>query len=112
MPVGKKDGQGNLITNHKQLKKLYLKTYTQRMRNRPMKTELGELKDLKDELFNVRLKLASKKKSEPWLMVDLEKVLKVLKKDKARDPNGWCNELFKNGVAGQNLKLSLFEILE
>ena len=77
------------------------------MRNRPMKADLEELKDLKEELFDIRLKLASKKKSEPWTMDDLEKALKTLKKDKARDPNGWCNELFKDGVAGQNLKISL-----
>ena len=37
-PVGKKDNKGNLITNHKELKHLYLTTYKQRMRNRPMKT--------------------------------------------------------------------------
>ena len=36
-PVGKKDRKGNLITNHRGLKKLYLKTYTERLRNRSMK---------------------------------------------------------------------------
>ena len=76
IPVAKKDGKGNLVTNHKELKKLYLKTFTQRMRNRPMKADLEELKDLKEELFDIRLKLASKKKSEPWTMDDLEKALK------------------------------------
>ena len=79
IPVAKKDGKGNLVTNHKELKKLYLKTYTQRMRNRPMKADLEELKDLKEELFDIRLKLVSKKKSEPWTMDDLEKALKTLK---------------------------------
>ena len=49
------------------------------MRNRPMKADLEELKDLKEELFDIRLKLASKKKSEPWTMDDLEKALKTLK---------------------------------
>ena len=37
-------------------------------------------------------------------MNDLEKVLNSLKKDKARDPNGWVNEIFKEGVAGRNSK--------
>ena len=40
-------------------------------------------------------------------MVDLENALKDLKNKKARDPNGWCNEIFKNGVAGKNLKISI-----
>ena len=48
VPVGKKDNKGNLITNHKELKHLYLKTYTQRLRNRSIKDELSEIKDLKD----------------------------------------------------------------
>ena len=40
-------------------------------------------------------------------MKHLEAVLKDLKKDKARDPHGWINEIFKEGVAGNNLKKSL-----
>ena len=85
VPVGKKDGKGNLVTNHDELKKLYSKTYTQRMRNRPIKEGLEELKKYKDDLFNARLKLATQKKSEPWRMEDLETALKHLDKDKARD---------------------------
>ena len=106
-PVGKKDRQGKLITHHWELKQLYLKTYTQRLRNRPIKEESKDLKSFKDDLFNVRLKLASGKKSGPWTMDDLDAALKALKKDKARDPNGWCNDLFKDGVAGKNLKFKI-----
>ena len=40
-------------------------------------------------------------------MQDLDKALKALKKDKARDPNGWVNEIFKEGVAGRDLKCSM-----
>ena len=65
VPVGKKDNKGNLITNHKELKHLYLKRYTQRLRNRPIKMSL---RNLKDELFSTRLKLAREKKSEPWTL--------------------------------------------
>ena len=43
-------------------------------------------------------------------MKHLEQALKALKKIKSRDPNGWINELFKDGVAGYNLKLSLLHI--
>ena len=53
-PVGKKDKSGNLITNHDGLKQLYLQTYTQRLRNRPMKPEFEEIKMLKNKLFNMR----------------------------------------------------------
>ena len=40
VPVGKKDKSGNLITNHKGLKQLYLQTYIHRLRNRPIKEDL------------------------------------------------------------------------
>ena len=53
-PVGKKDFKGNIITNHIGLKKLYLKTYKERLRNRPIKNNFEELKKLKTTLFNLR----------------------------------------------------------
>ena len=65
---------------------------------------------MKTELFDSRLKLSECSKSEPWEMKDLEHVLNALKNDKARDPNGWVNEIFKEGVAGQNLKASMLEL--
>ena len=37
--------------------------------------------------------------------------LEALKAGKARDPNGWVYELFKDGVIGENLKLSLLHML-
>ena len=110
IPVGKKDKAGNMISNHEGLKKLYLDTYIHRLRNRPMKEELNEMKTLKDELFKIRMNLASSNKSLPWTMEDLELVLKNLKQGKCRDPNGWVNDLFSNEVAGTNLKISMLKL--
>ena len=50
-PVAKKDKSGKLISKHEDLRKLYLKTYKQRMRDRPMKEELIEFKNIKEDLF-------------------------------------------------------------
>ena len=111
IPVAKNDNKGNLITKHQDLKTLYLKTYKQRLRNRPIKEGLSEFKKLKENLFVTRMKLAESKKSDLWTMNQLEKAMKTLKKNKSRDPNGWINELFQDGVAGNNLKLSLLHIL-
>ena len=107
IPAGKKDRKGNTIVNHQGLKSLYLKTYQNRLRNRPIQKGFEEIRDLKIILFNLRKHLCQNRKSEPWEMKDLEKALKSLKKNKARDPNGWTNELFKEGVAGQSLKQSM-----
>ena len=111
VPVGKRNRNGTIVTEHEELKHLYIKTYVQRLRNRPMKNDFEDLKEIKEELFNERLKIASEKKTKPWTLAQLESVLKRLKKNKARDPIGWANELFKNGIAGQQLKLSLLHIL-
>ena len=110
VPVGKKDKSGNIVTNHQGLKKLYLDTYMQRLKNWPIKKEFEEIKAFKEELFDLRLKLASGNKSIPWTMEDLEEVLKKLKEGKSRDPNGWVRELFSNDKAGRNLKLSLLKL--
>ena len=107
VPVGKKDKSGNIITNHESLKHLYLKTYINRLRSRPVKEGFEDMKTLKMKLFDMRLNLSRMNKSQPWTLKNLETALKCLKKDKARDPNGLINELFKKGVAGKNFKLSL-----
>ena len=59
----------------------------------------------------MRLKLASCNKSLPWSMDDLELILKHLKLGKARDPNGWVNDLFRSDVAGKYLKMSMLKLL-
>ena len=104
VPVGKKDKSGKIVTNHENLKKLYLNTYKHRLRSRPIKEDFKKIKEHKDELFKLRLKLASSNKSEPW---SRGQVLKQLKEGKSRDPNGWVRDLFNNEVAGEQLKISL-----
>ena len=110
IPIGKKDKKGTLITNHLGLKNLYLKTYKQRLRNRPIKTGFEEIKELKIILFNLRKQLCAKRESNPWEIKNLESAMKSLKKDKTRDPNGWINEIFKEDVAGTNLKISMLTL--
>ena len=107
VPVGKKDHSGNIITNHDKLKHLYLETYMNRLRNRPVKPGFEKLKSMKTKLFNLRLKVSEKRKSYPWTIKNLEDAVSGLKKQKARDPNGLINEIFKDGVAGRDFKLSL-----
>ena len=44
-------------------------------------------------------------------MKHLDKVLKSLKNKKARDPHGMVNDLFKPGVIGINLKMSILKLM-
>merc|ERR1712240_34100 len=65
VPVGKKDRSGNIITNHKELKHLYLETYMNRLRNRPIKPGFEKLQDMKNDLFQLRLRASKIRKSNP-----------------------------------------------
>ena len=58
-------------------------------------------------IFKLKMKLASMKQSPDWSMADLDLALSNLKNNKSRDPNGYINEIFKDGVIGENLKKSL-----
>ena len=107
-PTAKKDDQGNLITDLKNLENLYLNTYINRLRPNQVQPHLQHLQQLKDYLFQLRLQLAQGKKTPDWTLKHLEKVLKSLKNNKARDAHGHVYELFKYG--GKDLKLSLLKM--
>ena len=92
------------------LKKLYLDTYKFRLRHRPIREDLTEIKVLKVNIFYLRLELAKQIKCHPWDMKQLDKMLLSLKTKKARDPHGLVNDLFKPGIIGSNLKLSLLNL--
>ena len=72
-----------------------------------MREDFQNIKEHKEELFKLRMKLASSNKFDSWTMAQLENVLKILKEGKSRDPNGWVRDVFKSEVAGEHLKISL-----
>ena len=100
---------GNLVTDDKNIQKIALKTYTKRLENKPIKKNLENVKEAKEKLCEKLLKVAAANKTPPWELKDLEKVLKHLKKNKARDPHGYCNELFQ--VAGDDLKMAILKLM-
>ena len=107
IPVAKKDVEGRLITSQNELKELYLNTFKHRLRHRPMAEDLKNLEILKEELCSKRLELCKLNKSKDWDLKSLRKVLSKLKTNKARDPHGLVNDLFKPGVCGSDLENSL-----
>ena len=58
----------------------------------------------------INISLAKNEKSPLWTKAQLIKVLKSLKKGKARDPWGLSNEIFKPDVAGSDLILALLTL--
>ena len=110
-PMAKKDVNGKLISNPEKLRLLYLETYKQRLRHREIQPDYKELEILKNYLFNIRLSLSKTRKSKPWSKQQLYKVLKSLKPGKSCDALGYSNELFKPGVIGSDLVVSLLNII-
>ena len=110
VPVAKKDKYGNLVSNRKQLKDLYVDVYKDRLRHRNIRPEYKQMKENKEYLFNLRLNLSKVRKTPDWTKPDLLKVLKKLKMNKASDPMGLVNELFKPGVAGSDLVNSVLTL--
>ena len=59
----------------------------------------------------MRLALCTGEKTEPWTMDNLNIALKNLKNGTSRDPHDYTNELFKNDVAGADLKLATLKLM-
>ena len=85
-PMAKRDKHGTLLTAPNLVKKLYLETYRERLKNIKMKTELEDLFCLKSELWDWRLDELEGRKTKMWTVEDLEKVLKGLKLIKPGTP--------------------------
>ena len=107
VPVAKKNTDGKLVSNSKQLKELYKNTYKKRMEHKEMKPELMNMYKMKMQLYQLRMTVSKEIKSEDWSENDLMKVLKTLKKQKSADSDGLVYELFRPEVIGYNLFLSL-----
>lgn len=107
IPMAKRNHVGKIISHPDQIKMLLAKEYKQRLRARPKRSDLGDLKTRRNEIFNLQMKLAEENKSQKWNIEDLERALKGLKNNKSRDHAGFVNEIFKPGVIGSDLKKSL-----
>ena len=107
LPTAKKNHKGKLISDPVGIKKLMAREYKNRLRSRPFRPDLKPMEKNKRRIFKLKMKLASSRKSPPWEMKHLEKALSNLKNKKARDSEGFINEIFKPSVIGKNLKKSL-----
>ena len=105
-PTAMKDPvSGNLLTTDEKIQKAAVNVYSKRLENRPIKEDLKHIKDAKEMLCAKLLKLAGTKKTAPWTMKDLDKVLRKLKKKKSRDPYGLANDIFRQGWLETTLSL-------
>ena len=83
---------------------------TLRLRKRPCHPLNKEITPIRNKLLKLKLFIAKQKKTEQFLMTDLEVVLKGLKTKKARGPDGLSRTLFRNSIIGTDLKDSLLQM--
>ena len=107
VPAAKRDITGRTITDPNGLKQLYKETFTHRLRSRPSKKSTADLYELQEILLKKRLVLTEDERTPEWSRQDVMNVMKSLKKNKARDPLGWVNELFRLENAGEDLIQSI-----
>ena len=110
-PMAKKDSFGNLVSEPDQLRKLYISHYKHRLRHREMDKEFCDLYEMKSQLWECRLQELRGKVTAPWKLSELEKVLRGLRNNQSRDPLGMITELFKPGVLGEELKVSILSLM-
>ena len=102
---------GNLLTSNKALQKRALQVYAERLAGNEIKPHLKDLEHDGNTLCEIRVKLSKSKINDPWSIEELKDVLKQLKHDKSRDPEGYINELFKESTAGSDLVLGLLKLM-
>ena len=64
-PTAMMNPDGKLITSEKEIEKLAINVFENRLKNRDMKIELSELREDKEFLFNLRLEKAKQNKTLP-----------------------------------------------
>ena len=105
------DDQGKLVTDHDAIKDMDKKAYTERLRKRPIKEGLENLKEAKERLAEKVMQVAKDNKTDPWNIDNLNLALKSLKNHKSRDPNDSANEIFKPDVAGEDLNEAILKLM-
>ena len=111
IPAAKTDINGKSVTNPDQIKNIYLTTFQHRLRNRPPKESYAKITELEEILCETRLLITREAKSPDWTKSEIIAVLKTLKSNKAKDPLGFCNEIFQIPVAGDDLIESLVAMM-
>ena len=101
LPSAKLNYQGKVVTEPSELLKLVGEEFGRvRLRKRPCHPLIKNQKQIRQKLLNLKLLVAKGRKTDPFQMEDLENVLKGLKTNKARGPDGLSRAIFRNSTIG------------
>jgi hypothetical protein len=110
-PSAMENSHGKLITNKEDILEEAVNHYKTVFKQRVIAPGLEQLQSDREKLCEERLKLAAQNKSQPWSIMDVTNVVKSLKQGKAKDPYDMPNEIFKPGVAGDDLILAVTNLM-
>ena len=82
-PTAMLNDQGKLVTDNNAMKEMAKEAYSVKLRNRPIREGLENIKDAKETLAERVMKVAKENKTDPWSMNNLDAVLKGLKNNKS-----------------------------
>ena len=68
LPTSKINHEGNIISAPEGIKKLLAKEYKERLRTRPMRSDLSHSKKIKKQLFQMKMRLAEDNPSKNWTL--------------------------------------------
>ena len=102
---------GNILTTNEKINEAAVNVFSERLKNRPIKNTLQQIKEAKERLCKNILEVSKRNKTPDWNMKELEVVLKNLKKEKSRDPMGHANEIFRPEVAGTDFKKAILKLM-
>ena len=91
--------------------KTLLLEYKDRLRPRCTRSDLKSHIQTMHKVSQLKLDKAWQNKSPYFNMFELEQAIKDLNKGRARDPEGWCAEIFQINVIGEDLKISLLDLM-
>ena len=66
---------------------------------------------MKSQLWEIRLDVIRRNQTNDWKLSDLRHVLKGLRRNQSRDPNGMLNEIFSPGVIGEDFELAILSLV-
>ena len=95
-PFAVYDSRKNLVTNSAGILAVMKDEFVHRLRNREISQDYDELREIKEYLCTIRLKLTKDGEFIPWTMKELMNAIGKLKTNKCRDPHGHVNELYKS----------------
>ena len=106
-PSAKLNLEGQIVSNHLELKHVYLEHFHHRMRSRPILKELAQHKVNIENKAEEMLKETKNDIPKDWTVVDIDVVLKSIKLNQSLDANGLSNNILTHDNIGDDLKRSI-----